>query len=68
MSVTAELTRMRTDADQEEKFPKLEHNAAVREDVLEILVWQKLRLKDFIEFSIILEEMGGVEVFADYNF
>lgn len=59
---------MRIEADLDELFPKLDQNTAVKKDVLEILVWRELRLKDYIDFTSILEEMEGVEVFVDYDF
>lgn len=68
MLATAQLIRLRIEADLDEKFPQLEQNAIVKKDVLEILVSRELRLKYFINFAIILEEMGEVKVFADYDF
>lgn len=59
---------MRIEADLDELFPNLDQNTAVKKDVLEILVWRELRLKDYIDFTSILEEMEGVEVFVDYDF
>lgn len=67
MSATAQLIRMRIEADLDDSFSELDQNVILK-DILEILVWRELRLKDFIDFIIILEEKGGVEVFADYDF
>lgn len=58
---------MRIEANLDEKFPQVEQNAVVKNDVLDILVWREMRLKEFVDFAIILEEMG-VEVFLNYDF
>lgn len=36
--------------------------------MVEVLVLRDLRLRDFLNFAVILEEMDGIDVFADYDF
>lgn len=52
----------------DEQFQELAQNPATKKDVLDVLVWRDLRLGDFLDFVINLEEIGGIEEFAKYDF
>lgn len=62
------LIRSRIDSELDEQFPELAQNPIAKTDVVNVLVWRDLRLRDFLDFAIILEEMGGIDEFADYDF
>lgn len=61
------LVRMGTERDRDELFPALDQNSAVKKDVLDVLVWRDSRLKDIMNFTIILEQMDRVEEFAEFD-
>lgn len=60
--------RSRIESELDELFPELAQNLTAKADVVNVLVWRDLRLRDFLDFAIILEEISGIDVFADYNF
>lgn len=58
---------MRIERELDQLFPALDQNKVAKKDVLDILIWRDLRLKNFMDFAIILEEIG-VEEFTEFDF
>lgn len=67
MSATTMLIKMMIERDLDKLFPKLDQIPAEK-DVLDVLVLRDLGLRDFMDLSILLKEMGGIVEFAEYDF
>lgn len=67
MSCTERLIRMKVDQLVSGMFPELNNNEAVRKEVMEVLVWRDIRLKRFEDFVMVLEQMGGIQIFVNYE-